>query len=138
MNLKEKILGTVQMAEARGDRVLHDVAGFTEQAKDTAIRDLRAVINDANALLEQAQVSRVAPAGDLTGALNDGVAALRQRFDAAHAALDAKARATRAAADRYVRHNPWQSVGIASAASFCVAVLLVGATLAPYFKKLEG
>lgn len=138
MDLKEKILGSVQKAEAHGERVLHDVAGLTEQAKDTVIRDLRAVINDANDLLKQAQDTRGGQVGDMTDALNDGVSKLRHRFVSAHAALDTKARETRAAADRYVRQNPWQAVGIASAASLCVAVLLVGATLAPYFKKLEG
>lgn len=92
--------------------------------KQKIIEDIKVLLNDSEELL---RLSATLP--------GEGVDALRSRLrthtDTARAALeDAQANAQsryRAGVDcteKYVRENPWQSLGIAAAAGFVLALLI--------------
>ncbi|QSN62020.1 MULTISPECIES: YqjD family protein [unclassified Caballeronia] len=92
--------------------------------KQKIIEDIKVLLNDSEELL---RLSSALP--------GEGVEALRSRLrdhaDTARAALeDAQANAQsryRASIDcteRYVRENPWQSLGMAAAAGFLLAAII--------------
>jgi len=88
------------------------------------IDDLRAVVADAEALLE-------ATAGDVGDRARQAHRKATETVERARASLkevegdlSAKARAMADDATEYVRDNPWQSVGIAAAVGVVIGVLL--------------
>ena len=88
------------------------------------IDDLRAVVADAEALLsatahsadEKAHAVRERAAGSMEQA--------RARLEELEHEFGAQAKAVAADASRYVRDNPWQSLGIAAVAGLVIGVLL--------------
>jgi ElaB/YqjD/DUF883 family membrane-anchored ribosome-binding protein len=88
------------------------------------IDDLRAVVADAEALLnatahsadERAHAMREKAAGTIEQA--------RARLESLEHEFGAQAKAVAADAHRYVRDNPWQSLGIAAVAGLVIGVLL--------------
>ena len=86
--------------------------------------DLKAVIDDAEALLK-------ATAGDAGGKLSgvwdrleESVKATRARLVDMEEALVAQTKAAARATDEYVHENPWPSIGIAAAAGVVLGVLI--------------
>jgi len=88
------------------------------------IDDLRAVVADAEALLsatahsadEKAHAVRERAAGSMEQA--------RARLEELEHEFGAQAKAVADDASRYVRDNPWQSLGIAAVAGLVIGVLL--------------
>lgn len=87
-------------------------------------RDLRAVVNDAEALLKQAADSASGQYDAARTSLESSLRAARLRLDDAQdAALDRAKRAGRAA-DHYVHDHPWQAVGFGAAVGLAVGLLI--------------
>ena len=86
--------------------------------------DLRTVVADAEALLSATAEGASDKAHDARKRAAESVEQARARLDALETEL--KKRAERAAddANRYVRDNPWQSIGIAAAAGVVVGLIL--------------
>lgn len=86
--------------------------------------DLKAVINDAEALLK----ATAGDAGTKLGGVRDRLAESMQVARARAADMeDAVIEQTRAAAkatDTYVHQNPWPSIGIAAAAGLVLGILI--------------
>lgn len=86
--------------------------------------DLKAVVNDAEALLK-------ATAGDASSKLNgvrdrleESVKATRARIAEMEDAVVAQTKAAAQATNQYVHENPWPSIGVAAAAGLMLGVLL--------------
>lgn len=95
-----------------------------EVTTDQLVSDLKAVISDAEALLEATS----AQAGER---IQDVRARTQQTLDRARARLEEiekdALRAVREAADvaeDYVRENPWQSVGVAAGVGLLLGLLI--------------
>lgn len=86
--------------------------------------DLKAIVNDAEALLK----ATAGDAGDKLGGVRDrleeSVKVTRARMVEMEEALVAQTRAAARATDQYVHDNPWPSIGIAAAAGLVVGVLI--------------
>ncbi len=94
------------------------------RSTDRILEDLRRVVDDAEALLsatgdaagEQAQAARTRTAESLHQA--------RERLQGLEEEVVGRAKDAARDADRYVRDNPWQSVGIAAAVGLVLGVLI--------------
>ena len=92
--------------------------------RDQLVADMKAVIGDAEALLQ----ATAEAAGEKVGALraraqrtlDDAKAKLAKLDDAVIDQAKEAARST----DKYVRENPWGAVGIAAAAGVLVGLLI--------------
>ncbi len=97
---------------------------MSKPSTDQLIDDLRTVVTDAEALLhatahdasERAQAARSRAMGSVEQA--------RKRLEELEHELGAQAKAVAEDTSRYVRDNPWQSLGIAAAAGIVIGVLL--------------
>jgi len=91
---------------------------------DRILDDLRRVVDDAETLMretaglagEGAQAARAKTAESLRHA--------RERLQSMEEELIAHARTVAHETDRYVRHNPWQSIGFAAGVGLLAGVLL--------------
>lgn len=87
-------------------------------------RDLRAVVNDAEALLKQAADSASGQYDAARANLESSLRAARVRLDDAQSAvLDGAKRAGRVT-DDYVHDHPWQAVGLGAAVGVLVGLLI--------------
>jgi ElaB/YqjD/DUF883 family membrane-anchored ribosome-binding protein len=95
-----------------------------EASADRLMTDLRAVLEDAEALLtatagqagERIQKARERAA--------ETVAAARERLSDAQEQVVKQARKAAKETDTYVHDNPWQAVGIAAGVAFIIGVLV--------------
>ncbi|MEO8442570.1 MAG: DUF883 family protein [Betaproteobacteria bacterium] len=102
---------------------LREASNF-DSNRDQLLADLKRVVADADKLIR-----------DAAGASTEGFAALQTRLEAklaeataklarARAAVGGKAQYAAAAAQTYVRANPWQSAGVLVAAGVLVGFFL--------------
>jgi ElaB/YqjD/DUF883 family membrane-anchored ribosome-binding protein len=95
-----------------------------EVTTDKLMSDLRAVLEDAEALLS----ATAGQAGEKIQAARERaretVKVARERLTDAQEEAVKRARAAAKDADRYVHDNPWQAVGIAAGIAFIVGVLV--------------
>jgi len=88
------------------------------------VEDLRRVVEDAEALLREAS----SLAGDRVDEAREraagSVRAARERLGALEDEVLGKARDAAHDAERYVRDNPWQSLGIAAGVGLILGVLI--------------
>lgn len=97
---------------------------MTEATTQKLIEELRAVVADAEALIgatagdlgEHAQAARARVA--------DSVAKARDGIEDLESQLEARTKLLVQDATRYVRENPWQSIGIAAAVGVVLGVML--------------
>ena len=95
-----------------------------DHATDRILDDLRRVVDDAEGLMretagvagERAAVARARAAESLRQA--------RERLGALEDELFSRARDAARDTDRYVRDNPWQSIGIAAGVGLLLGLLL--------------
>jgi ElaB/YqjD/DUF883 family membrane-anchored ribosome-binding protein len=91
---------------------------------DKLMTDLRAVLEDAEALL----TATAGQAGEKIQAARDRaketVRVARERLVDAQDEVTKRARAAAKDADKYVHDNPWQAVGIAAGIAFIIGVLV--------------
>ena len=95
-----------------------------EGRKDILVKDVQAVVGDADALVKQVLTST---AGEITAARTR----IETRLSDARASLDraghaVSARVSRAAdcTQTYVSENPWKAIGVSAAAGLLIALLL--------------
>jgi ElaB/YqjD/DUF883 family membrane-anchored ribosome-binding protein len=101
---------------------------MSEASADRLMKDFRAVLEDAEALLN-------ATAGQAGDRVNDRVQKVRERAEetvrmardrlaSTQADITSRARETVKDADQYVRDNPWQAIGVAAGVAFLIGLLL--------------
>ena len=86
--------------------------------------DLKAVVNDAEALLKATAGDASARMSGVRDRLEESVKATRARIAEMEDAVVAQTKAAAEATDQYVHENPWPAIGIAAAAGLVVGVLL--------------
>lgn len=97
---------------------------MSSAGSERVVDDLRRVIEDAEALLRESAGLAGERADDLRERAADSVRAARERLAALEHEVMGRARDAVHDADRYVRHNPWQAVGIAAGVGLVIGVLL--------------
>lgn len=105
-----------------------------QQSKDKLLTDLKAVVDDAQALLKEAVDTSSQGMSAVPAYLEERLNAVKSNFERAKSTIEAKAKQATAVTNVYVQENPWKSLGIATAASVFVSILLVSA-LVPAFRK---
>lgn len=95
--------------------------------KDQLVRELRAVVDDAQVLLQEATRASSENDAAVPGYLDDRLTAVKDNLQGIKTTLQEKARRTSDATDEYVRENPWRALGFATAASVFVSILVVSA-----------
>lgn len=118
-------------ARQHGAKALH-------RSKDKVLLDLKAVVDDAQALLKEAVDSSAESVAGVPAYLDDRLSAVKDNLQRVKGAMAAKAKHAAAATDQYVRHNPWQSIGLFVAASVVVSLLLSRASLTAINKAGGG
>ena len=86
--------------------------------------DLKAVINDAEALLKATAGEAGAQLGVLRGRLQESLTTARERLGELEDAVVAKSRAAAQATDEYVRENPWPSIGVVAALGLIAGIVI--------------
>lgn len=138
MNAKTGIAAASQNHAAQVDNENRQGVSALRQSKDKLLLDLKAVVDDAQALMkEAADVSSESVAG-VPAYLEDRFNAVKGNLQNAKNAMQAKAKCAAEATDSYVRENPWKSMGFATGASVIVSVLIVSACLPAVRKTIGG
>lgn len=86
--------------------------------------DLKAIVNDAEALLKATAGDAGSKLGGVRDRLEETVKATRARMVEMEDQVIAQTRAAAQATDQYVHENPWPSMGIAAAAGLLLGVLI--------------
>ena len=86
--------------------------------------DLKAVVNDAEALLKATAGEAGSKFGGVRERLEESLRATRERLVDLEEEVLAQTRAAARATDDYVHENPWPSIGIAAAVGLVVGVLI--------------
>lgn len=86
--------------------------------------DLKAVVNDAEALLKATAGDAGAKLGGVRDRLEESLKVTRARLAEMEDAVIEQTRAAAKATDQYVHENPWPSIGIAAAAGLLLGVLI--------------
>ena len=89
--------------------------------KDKLIEDIKAIVSDAQDLLQRAKTSGSEGYSAVRADLEDRLADSISRLQEVQEELTARARGAVKATDTYVRDNPWKSMGY-----IAVAALIVG------------
>ena len=85
--------------------------------------DLRAVIKDSEELLKATVADAGTQIGGVRERLEDSLRAARTHVARVEDAVIAQTRAAAQRTDRYVRDNPWPSIGVAAAVGVLLGVL---------------
>ncbi len=86
--------------------------------------DLRTVVADAEALLSATAGEAGDKARDVRARAAESVEQARERLEKLEKEIEARARAAADDAGRYVRDNPWQSMGIAAAVGVVIGLMI--------------
>lgn len=86
--------------------------------------DLKAVVNDAEALLKATAGDAGNKLGGVRDRLEESLKVTRARVAEMEDAVIAQTKAAAKATDQYVHENPWPSMGIAAAAGLLLGVLI--------------
>ncbi len=97
---------------------------MSEASTQKLMDDLRTVVADAEALLAATANDASERARDARARATGSVEQARQRLEALERDIEKRARAAADDAHRYVRDNPWQSIGVAAAVGFVVGLLI--------------
>lgn len=97
---------------------------MSEASTRKLMEDLRTVVADAEALLSATAHDASDKARDARERASGSVEQARKRLEELEEQLTARAKAAADDAHRYVRDNPWQSIGIAAAVGVVVGLIL--------------
>ena len=86
--------------------------------------DLKAVVNDAEALLKESVGSAGTQITAARARLERSLQSARAQLATVEEAVVAKSKAAADATDRYVHENPWQTIGVAAAIGILLGMLL--------------
>ena len=81
---------------------------------ETLFEDLRAVVRDAEALLQATEGQAGEKIAEIRARAEESLRGAHQRLQEAGAGIEARARAAANSADTYVHKNPWAAVAIAA------------------------
>ena len=95
-----------------------------ESYRDRMTSELKKLIGDAQDLLSQASESTSEGFATVRSQFDRQLGKTREQLDRATKALDRNARRSTAAARGYVKENPLQSVGVATAAGIIAGLLI--------------
>lgn len=96
----------------------------TTNPRDRLVADLKLVIADAEELLKLTAGQAGEKAAEVRKRIEQNLATARTELSRMQDQAIATAREGGEAADRYVRTNPWQAVGIAACAGLVLGVLI--------------
>lgn len=96
----------------------------TAAARDRLVSDLKLLIADAEDILKLTAGQAGDKAAEVRARIEARVAEAREQLAGLQDDAVAAARAAGESADRYVRTNPWQAVGMAACAGLVLGVLL--------------
>ena len=97
---------------------------MTEASTQKLMDDLRAVVADAEALMAATQDSAASQVREARARAAESLEQARARLESLEDDVKARAKEAATDADRYVRENPWQSIGVAAAVGFLVGLLV--------------
>jgi ElaB/YqjD/DUF883 family membrane-anchored ribosome-binding protein len=95
-----------------------------ERSRDALVRDFGEVLGEAERLLKQAAKESGEKASELRGQVEAKLQAAKLQLHDLQDDATEKARIAARATDDYVRDNPWQAIGVATAVGFLVGMLL--------------
>ena len=98
-----------------------------ERGKDKLVLDLKAVADDAQALLKEIVDTSTESIAGVPAYLEERVGKIKGDLSRARDAIQSKARHATRSADNYVRENPWKTMGCIAAASVMLTVTLMSA-----------
>ncbi len=98
-----------------------------QQSKDKLVADLKLVVDDAQALLKEAMDTSAEGITAVPAYLDDRFSAVKGNLRRVKGAIESGAKQATAVTHVYVQENPWKSIGIVTAASVIVSLLLLGA-----------
>ena len=97
---------------------------MSDSSTKRLMEDLRTVVADAEALLNATAHEATGKANDARKRAAESVEQARARLNELEDELKKRAQAAADDANRYVRDNPWQSIGIAAAVGVVVGLML--------------
>lgn len=115
----------------------HGVAAL-RQSKDKLLADLKTVVDDAQALMKEAVDTSAESITAVPAYLQERLCAVKSNFHRAKSALGSTASHATAVTDKYIRENPWKSLGIVTAASVVVSIAVVSACACAIDKNRRG
>jgi len=95
-----------------------------EASSDRLMSDLRAVLEDAEALLSATAGQAGEKIQRARERATETVRVARERLTDAQEQVVKQAKVAAKETDNYVRENPWQAVGIAAGVAFIIGVLV--------------
>ena len=96
----------------------------TTVSADQLIEDLNTVIRDAESLLKATAAQTGEKIEAVRARTEESVRHAKERLAGVEAEALRQAQAIADDADQYVRHNPWQAVGIAAGVGLLLGVLI--------------
>jgi ElaB/YqjD/DUF883 family membrane-anchored ribosome-binding protein len=106
---------------------LEDMSQTTVQlalGKQKIIEDIKVLLNDSEELVRLSAALPAEGVDALRSRLRQHVDAAREALETAQQDAQTRYRQKVDSAERYVRDNPWQSLGIAAGAGFLVGILV--------------
>jgi ElaB/YqjD/DUF883 family membrane-anchored ribosome-binding protein len=97
---------------------------MAEATVDKLMEDLRQVVVDVEELLKATAGQAGERVSEARQRAEQTLRATRKRLGELEGEAVERARAAAGEADRYVRDNPWQSIGIAAGVAFLLGVLV--------------
>lgn len=91
---------------------------------DRLLDDLRQVVEDTEALLRATAGQAGERAQEARSRAEESLRQARTRLEGLEQQVVTRARDAAHEADRYVRDNPWQSIGIAAGVAFVIGLLV--------------
>lgn len=96
----------------------------TDVTKEQLIRDFKAVVADAEALLKATAGQGGESVASIRSKVEASLAAAKAKMTDAEAELVARAKVAAKATDEYVHVHPWQAIGIAASVGVVVGLLI--------------
>ena len=98
---------------------------MTEQATTAQLKaDMAAVLRDAEALIQASSAAGGEKMNEARAKIRESLEAAKVRLHQAERAARQHGEDTLRATEDYVRHNPWQAIGVAAGVGLVVGVLL--------------
>lgn len=95
-----------------------------DKAKDQILDDLRRVVDDAEGLMRETANVAGERAQDARSRAGESMRQARERLQGMEEELLTSARDAAHDTERYVRANPWQSIGIAAGVGLLLGLLI--------------
>lgn len=97
---------------------------MTEPSIEQLMDDLKTVVTDAEALLSATAGAAGERVADARRRAGDSIEHARERLRHLEKEIGSRTRAAAEDANRYVRDNPWQSIGVAAVVGLLVGLIV--------------